>query len=205
MILSLLNLRAGLRWWHNKKGWPKDIYNNIYYDIYRAKEKGPTERWWHITVDNLSRWHAYRGPKQPNTKINIFKRGKRNLTSISSEYNKLIAITRAEPSICDLKWKDVQHLFTIASKIKPTSRIFASKMCHFLFPRLFIVMDNLATGVFYYEFYWQGMKDEWIRFKDKSEAKNLLLSPIRFTKPPHPLYPFETKIMELCYIGYKHG
>jgi len=33
-------------------------------------------------------------------------------------------------------------------------------MCHFLFPKLFIVMDNLDTSVFDYEFYWRGMQDE---------------------------------------------
>ncbi len=47
-----------------------------------------------------------------------------------------------------------------------------------MFPRLFIVMDNLATGVFDYKFYWRGMKDEWSRFPAKANARNLLAEAI---------------------------
>jgi hypothetical protein len=89
-------------------------------------------------------------------------------------------------------------------KVKPGSPVFAGKMCHFLLPKLFIVMDNLATSVFDYEFYWRGMKDEWCRFKEKADARNLLTDAIRSDKRLHPLYPFETKIMELSHIGHKH-
>jgi len=204
MIINLDNLKSGLQWWR-KRNWPQDIHNADYYDIYSARAAGPTEEWWRATVDRLSQWRAYRGPKPPNTKADISARGTRNLVGITSQYWKLIASTGTEPSIADLNWEDVAPLFAIASDIKPVSPVFAGKMCHFLFPRLFIVMDNLATSVFDYEFYWRGMKDEWSRFKEKAEAQNLLEEAIRSDKPLHPLYPFETKIMELSHIGYKHG
>jgi len=66
-------------------------------------------------------------------------------------------------------------------------------------------MDNLATSIFDYEFYWRGMKDEWNRFKGKEEAMNILIKAIKSEKSLHPFYPYETKIMELSHIGYKHG
>jgi hypothetical protein len=84
--------------------------------------------------------------------------------------------------------------------------VFASKLCHFIFPRLFIVMDNLATDVFAYELYWCSMKDQWEKFIEKEAAIDLLKGQI--TKDNETLrlnYPLVTKIMELSYIGYKHG
>jgi hypothetical protein len=152
MIINLDNLKSGLQWWR-KRDWPQDIHNADYYDIYNTRAAGPTEEWWRATVDRLSQWRAYRGPKPPNTKADISARGTRNLVGITSQYWKLIASTGTEPSIAYLNWEDVAPLFAIASDIKPVSPVFAGKMCHFLFPRLFIVMDNLATSVFDYEFY----------------------------------------------------
>jgi hypothetical protein len=68
-------------------------------------------------------------------------------------------------------------------------------------------MDNLATTVLDYEFYWRGMKEEWARFEPKKEAGIVLaeaISAAGTNRPLHPLYPFETKIMELSHIGYNH-
>jgi hypothetical protein len=204
MIISLDNLNAGLQWWR-KGNWPRDIHNEDYYDIYGARSAGPTEQWWKATVDRLSQWRAFRGPKPPNTKAEISARGRRALPDVASQHAKLVASTGTEPSIADLCWEDVASLFALTSGIKPRSPVFAGKMCHFLFPKLFMVMDNLGTDVFDYEFYWRGMKDEWNRFQAKAEARDLLAAAIRSNKPLHPLYPFETKIMELSHIGYKHG
>jgi hypothetical protein len=102
-----------------------------------------------------------------------------------------------------MSWDDVATFFTLAQSIKPKSPVFGGKMCHFMFPKLFIVMDNLATNVFDYEFYWRGMKDEWQRFPEKDEALKQLTGAIKSDKPVHPHYPHETKIMELSHIGYK--
>jgi hypothetical protein len=108
-----------------------------------------------------------------------------------------------EPSITNLSWEDVARLFALAYGIKRgKSPVFACKMCHFLFPKLFVLMDNTATGIFEYEFYWRGMKDEWTRFGQKATAQNILTQAIQSNKPIHPAYPYETKIMDLCHIGY---
>lgn len=204
MIINLDNLKAGLQWWR-RGDWPKDIHNTDYYDIYSARSAGANTRWWTVTVGRLSQWRAYRGPNPPNTKVEITTRGAQRLDAIAAQYAKLVASSSAEPCIADLCWEDVAPLFELASEIKPGSPVFAGKMCHFLFPKLFIVMDNLATSVFDYEFYWRGMKDEWCRFKEKADARNLLSESIKSAKPVHPLYPLETKVMELSHIGYKHG
>ena len=86
--------------------------------------------------------------------------------------------------------------------MKCGSQVFACKMCHFLFPNLFLVLDNWATGVMDYEFCWRGMKEEWARLPAKGDARRELQTAIKSQMPLHPLYPFETKIMELSLIGY---
>ncbi len=205
MITTLNNLDGGLKWWWERHGhkFPDDICNTEYYDIYDARSAGATERWWAATVKRLGQWRAYRGGKPRITKEEITRRGAQRLSEIAAQYTKLIS--GAEPCIADLSWEDVAPLFELASQIRGgKSPVFSSKMCHFLFPKLFIVMDNTATSVLEYEFYWRGMKDEWHRFKEKDEARNLLANAIKSAKPVHPLYPFVTRIMELSHIGYKH-
>jgi hypothetical protein len=67
-------------------------------------------------------------------------------------------------------------------------------------------MDNQATGIFEYEFYWRGMKDEWHRFPDQAEAINILTQAVMSNgQHLHRTYPLETKIMELSHIGYNYG
>jgi len=89
--------------------------------------------------------------------------------------------------------------------IKNQSTVFGSKLGHFIFPKVFIVMDNLGTSVMPYEFYWPGMVAQWLAFADKSEAMDRLRTQIekQSRKAVHSDYPYETKIMELCHIGYK--
>jgi len=204
MIVSLDNLKAGLGWWQNSK-FPKDIHNADYYEIYDARHAGPTRQWWDATVERLTQWKAYRGPRPPNTKADITARGIDRLGRVAAQYKKLVSRSTVEPCIEDHCWEDVATLYAIVSGIKPGSHVFAGKTCHFLFPKLFTVMDNLATNVFDYEFYWRGMKDEWHRLKEKVEARNLLTEAIRSRsdRPLHPQFPLGTKIIELCHIGHK--
>src|ERR1035437_89280 len=197
-IVSLDNLRAGLRWWDEKK-WGKDILNADYCAIYDVRFAGVTKEWWTATVDRLCKWKALR----PNsTKAVITARGAGCLSALAGQYGELMAKSTTEPSIVDLGWEDAAPLFALASEIKPVkSPVFPSKMCHFLFPKLFIPMDNLATGVLDYEFWWRGMKDEWCRFKDKDEAVEILTKAIG--ECLHPSYPLETKIMEISQIDQR--
>jgi hypothetical protein len=207
MIISINNLKDGINWWLNKSYFPKDILNEEYEEIYEVRTSGVTIDWWNDTVDRLSQWRAIRARNPPNTKEDIRSRGKQFLNQIKKQHDELIKKSEREPSISDLQWEDIETLFSLASEIKPRSIVFAGKMCHFLFPKLFIVMDNEATNVFNYELYWRGMKGAWNSFNEKSEAIKFLTETINSAKPRplHPRYPFETKIMELSYIGYKHN
>ena len=102
-------------------------------------------------MDRFGRWRAYRGRDPPNTRYEIAQRGLGCLPAIAAGYAKLAGKSTTGPSITDLSWEDVAPLFALAYGIKP-SFVFASKMCHFIFPKLFINMDNKLTEVFEYEF-----------------------------------------------------
>ena len=199
MILTLDNLRAGLKWWLDSD-FPADFNYGEYQGIYEIRADGITEDWWAATVECLGKWRAYRGPKEPNTKVAITKRGNDVLKEIAQHYDAIMEKADGEPSIAEMSWPDVEPLFETVLLIKPTSFVFASKLCHFIFPNLFIVMDNTLTEVFYYEFYWRGMHGEWGRFNERDEARQILIDSIN----TNINYPFETRIMELCHIGYKH-
>ena len=132
-------------------------------------------------------------------------RGLRHLNAIATRHAQITAACSTEPSITNLSWEYVAPLFALASRIKPgKSPVLSCKMCHFLFPKLFVVVDNTATGLFEYELYWRGMKEEWSRFAQRGSALNLLVGTMQNTRPIHPLYPYETKMMDLCHIGYNN-
>jgi hypothetical protein len=203
MIININNLKSGIRRW-DQLNFPPDILNAEYHAMYKSRVDGVTQQWWSSAADRLGQWRAYRGPSPPNSHYEITQRGLACLPDIAAEYARLVAMSSTEPSITVLSWEDVAPLFALAYGIKP-SFVFASKMCHFIFPKLFIVMDNQLTEPFEYEFYWRGMKDEWGRFTQKQEAVRVLTDSIKADRPLHPLYPWETKIMELSHAGYKHA
>jgi hypothetical protein len=209
MILSLENLDCGVRWWINTvPKWGPDLVNSEYVEIFRARDTGITEWWWKETVDRLWDWRAIRSPRPPNSKQQIFGSGVTNLVQIDSIISGIRSYARNEPSITDVSWEQIAPLFDVAFRLKcgekkSGSPVFASKMCHFIFPDVFPVVDNLATGYFDYEFYWRGMKDEWLRFLDKDRAILKIRDQLK-DYAVHECYPFKTKIIELCHIGYSH-
>ncbi len=86
MILTLDNLRAGVRWRNKRENW-SDLYNEGYYDIYERRANGLTREWWDATVDRLAQWKAFRGRNPPNTKTAIRTRGRRVLNQIAAAHS----------------------------------------------------------------------------------------------------------------------
>jgi hypothetical protein len=165
-------------------------------------------------VKRLWDWKAIRARKPPNTKEAIKDAGLARLDRIALQIQHIRSTVPSEPGIEDVEWEDIAELFGLSFEIKCGNRrsgspVFACKMCHFIFPKIFPVIDNLATGVFDYEFYWRGMRGEWLRFPDKERAKLQLKESIicseNATEGIHDLYPWETKIIELSHIGYAHS
>lgn len=204
MIISLGNLRSGLDWWRSESKWGSDLMNGEYDEIFADRNLGILNGWWGKAVDRLGRWIAYRGRTKPNSKEEITARGATRLDRIAGVYATLTSTCSDEPCIADYSWEDVEPLYSLAFAVKP-SPVFAGKMCHFLLPNIFIVMDNWATDTFDYEIYWRGMRDAWCRFDRKEAARKMLTDAIEPTHEIHLQYPVETKIVELCHIGQKHS
>ncbi|MGZ8842516.1 MAG: hypothetical protein ACXW18_02565 [Pyrinomonadaceae bacterium] len=203
MKLSIENLKRGLKWWQEGK-WPPDYLNNEYYEIYQDREGGVSKQWLNVTIDRLARWRALRSRRPPNKKEQIFDLLSGKLPQLRRQYERVCSLSNNEPSINTLSWPDIDSFFTLTN-IKNGSPVFASKLCHFMFPKVFIVMDRLGTEVCPYDYYWQGMVNEWRLFADKHAAIDMLKNEIkkRTSRDLHSHYPFETKVMELCHVGDK--
>ena len=202
MIISLENLNSGLAWWRAKSNWGSDVMNSEYAEIFGDRDLGIKNGWWDRALGRLGRWHAYRGPRKPNSRAEIAALGAARLEQIEAEYQKLAVRSSTEPCIADYIWELVEPLYSLVYGIK-SSPVFAGKMCHFLLPNLFVVMDNWAVDAFDYEIYWRGMRDAWRSFPSQDAAREVLINAIGQTSTPHPRYPIETKIIELCHIGQK--
>jgi aspartate aminotransferase len=204
MKLSIENLKQGMKWWQEGK-WPKDYLNHEYHCIYEDRVDGLTEQWLNLTIERLVRWKALRSSRPGNTKAKFYGLVEAKLPNIRSEYDRIVNLSIGEPSISSTRWEDIANFYEMMAEIKNGSTVFASKLGHFIFPKIFIVMDNLGTRVTSYDRYWPGMVDEWELFADTNEALDLLKTEIEkhTLDAIHPLYPYETKIMELCHIGDK--
>jgi len=204
MKLSTSNLKQGMKWWQ-QGNWPRDYHNEDYYSFYQDRALGLTQQWLTATVDRLAQWRAIRSPRPPNTKAQILALLTASLPSLRTKCRKVLTLSKDEPSIGTVAWQDIDSLYQLMADIKNRSPVFASKLGHFMLPKVFIVMDNLGTDVMSYDYYWQGMVNEWRHFREKRESIDLLRAEIaeHSQRPIHPNYPFETKIMELCHVGDK--
>ena len=209
MKFTLEDLKKGISWWRKEKKskWPQDFHNSVYYELYDLRKEGLTARWWKNTVDRLWVWQAIRSKTPPNTKREISERGFEILSALQTYYSAIFTKTDSEPVFYDFTWAEIKAFFSELAWIKGTSSpTFPSKLGHFIFPKLFRVMDHQATGIENYGVFWSSMSDIWNSFREKQEAKAILTKNIleHSGRPVHEHYPFEIKIMELCSTGKKH-
>jgi hypothetical protein len=203
--MNLELFEIGMRWWlQNKPRW--GLLHSFYEKLYATRPDHLNEDWWRSRVDTLADWRAIRSRTPPNTKQQIFTRGLARLEAMDKHYRRIR--NRAgdqEPSFENTPWEDLEPLFDVLCQVKGgKSPVLASKLGHFIFPRLFIVIDNEATAVFPYEVMWCGLQVAWQNFQEKARAKEMLATEIRkHSSTIHAEYPFETKIAEMWLIGYK--
>jgi hypothetical protein len=207
--LKIEDLQKGINWWRKEKAekWPQDFHNRVYHELYDLRKNGLTERWWRNTVDRLWAWRAIRSKTPPNTKWEIQERGLEILNKLQELYTDIKGKVDKEPVFLDFNWNEIRDLYQQLSWIKNSaSPNFPSKLGHFIFPKVFRVMDHEATGIENYSLFWSSMGAAWNSFEEKQEAKDILTKSItEFSRlQVHENYPFEIKIIELCNIGRKH-
>lgn len=80
------------------------------------------------------------------------------------------------------------------------SPVFASKLCHFLLPNIFPVIDHAVVDVngCYFD-YWTYCSRQWQGCEEKALLIDIMKKAIGVSV--FAQYPFSTKIVELCLIG----
>lgn len=103
-MLTAKNLETGVQFWREeKKGWPPDLHNQLYCDLFEMKRKGLTPHWWSTLVDILWDWRAIR----PRTKAYIHERGIECLHLLKDEYYKITKLSfKEQPGIADFYWNE---------------------------------------------------------------------------------------------------
>ncbi len=200
--LTMTDLKTGISWWLSRGRWPNDFHNAVYYELYDSRKNGLSDNWWDRTADRLVKWQATR----PYTKAQIKRQGLPCLSDLQRMYSEICAQTDNEPLFLNFQWDQVKAFFEALANIKGSrSPVFPSKLGHFIFPKLFIVMDQMATGTNDYEILWQSMHEAWASFDERDKAKRILSEEIAAHSgiTVHRNYPFEIKIIELNLIGRK--
>ena len=162
------------------------------------RSDGFSARYWEYLVDLLASWRAIR----PLTKVEIRSRGSAKLAEIEKEYWRTLSVhDNSEPDLSTAKWYELNDLFSIASSIKGVySPVFPSKLCHFILPNFFPVIDNKFIGLNHsYETYWKNCQNAWIACNEKEKLKQLLL--VEIGEPVVPTFPWSTKITEICFAA----
>jgi hypothetical protein len=187
------NLIAGINFWLKEKPrWDRDFHNGFYEHLRQLRSTGLTAKWWEEIVEFLTKWTALR----PKSKQFVYQRGLVSLPDLRLHYASL-----RNKSNVDLVWREVEPLFVTAQRIKGvTSPVFASKLCHFIAPGAYSIVDNeVLGGTDDYEEYWRFCKTAWLNAEDKDNLINILTQ--RISGKIIPDYPWSTRIVELCLIG----
>jgi hypothetical protein len=197
--VPLASLQAGIRVFKARKNWPDDFHAGLYVRQAKLLTSGFTEQWWSETVDDLGRWLATR----PLSKADIHKRGLEALSRLRSACDWLPPLGT---DFGEIGWSALSRLFEVACSIKPTlSPVFPSKLCHFIRPDLYVVVDRAVVGLLGpYPDSWAACSRAWRHARPIHDNLRGLLATSSTASLP-PTYPFATKITELCVIGANAG
>jgi hypothetical protein len=199
-IVTISNFKAGVKVWRKKSNWDQDFHNGFYMKLERSRVEGLTIFWWMRIVNDLWNWRAIR----PYSKDEIRKRGFDYLPELQGEYAKLRKLAKdKEPKIESSNWDDLEGLFDVTAEIKktmPFSPVFASKLCHFIFPAAYPVVDRQVVGISgSYPNYWDYCKTQWVNCQVKNDLIGMLRHEIGTFVFEN--YPYANKIVELSMIG----
>jgi hypothetical protein len=189
--------------WISRPGWPADFHAPLYRILAELKSGGLSPECWRHIVDHLASWRATR----PLTKAAIVQRGTPVLGKLAQEAEAIINASRPQPPNLDTcKWEQVAGLYEVASWIKGLSTpVFGSKLCHFILPDAFPVIDwdFIGVSVAGYQPYWELCKREWISCQNRQSLVAVLSA--RIQPRDAPFFPWSTKITELCIAGSRRS
>lgn len=193
-ILSVENLKQGMKLWQSHSLWDTDFHGQLYSKLQKLFDPSLSSPNWSEIIEVLWEWRAIR----PCTKKFIYDRGLAVLPVINQFRQELL---KKQPASWEqYEWSELQPFFETLQEIKnTTSPVFASKLAHFNFPQIFPVIDRDFIGVKEsYASYWQRCRQLWQtaspEFKTQAQAELSKAIP----QEAQNNYPWNTKITELC-------
>lgn len=203
-FVTLDNLSAGIRDWKARPHWSQDFHSSLYAKLDHYKQIDATlVKWWEAAVTALGQWKALRSSVGGINRAAIHERGLVMLPELRVLFDAIRATHGGqEPNLAQAQWTDLTELFALARELKGArSWMFASKLCHFLLPNCVVVTDGQITptnGASYRD-YWLNCQSEW---KACHEPERLIAElRAAMVREPSAIYPWSTKITELCYAG----
>lgn len=208
--IELAEFVAGVNWWRTKTDWPHDFHNRDYPILAAENPDGRFDAdWWTNVQPRLTRWNAFRPVARAVVAANVAA----NAADLATAWNQSCKPYRsadiADPAVT---WEAVQAFPKVVFRLKPTrsgSPVFPSKLCHFLLPKVFPVIDGLALAghSLTYEAYFRLVKGTWAATPDDMQQR--LTAEITHLvnesgRPLDPAFPVVTKIVELALIGRDH-
>ena len=202
-ILTKANLVAGIQEWKNRK--PKwGFQNDLYKKLQQLEANGLNQEWWQSIIDELWNWRAIR----PSSKTTVRQKGLGCLRRLDAEYDRILRTTgEQKPNLETVSWEMLSGLYEVArsiKRLKHPSPVFGSKLCHFILPNAFPVVDREMIGIGCdYGDYWNDCSTQWAACTRKQELAQYLERAIeseikgRVTE----YYPWATKVTELCITG----
>ena len=199
MPFHINELNQGIEFWRDTN-WPQDFHNGFYQDMAEIRAHGLfNQQWWDAFLPILRQWRATR----PRSSDYLTERAQNRFDALNGIWNYNI-IPVIEEDIQTVEWAQIAPFVLLASEIKNVeSPVFSSKLCHFLAPHIFPVIDNAAMGNPFdsYEEYFNSGKQEW--YETDNDTKEELLNTFTNNIGPAimPGYPLKCKIIEICLIG----
>jgi len=202
---ALREFADGVAFWYAKR-WGDDFNNAEYEQWARANPHGHfTLEWWEGFLPTLHRWRATR----PFSGAELTTRFRDGVAALNTAWQTSCAPYLGQ-DISTVTWEQVEAFPTEVANIKPTkSPVFTSKVCHFLLPKVFPVVDNEALGNRWptYEAYFRAVQEIWA--ETDPEVQEELVSVLRkliesASSVVFTAYPMINKIVELRLIGQNH-
>jgi len=207
--MALREFRAGIEFWNTRRGWPRDLHCAEYREWANDNPDGDfSDEWWTSFLHRLGTWRATR----PVAYAELTRRFESQRASLTSQWERACR-PYSDADITEVAWEQVRGFADAVSKIKPMagnpSPVFTSKFCHFLLPRVFPVVDNLASGGHWgrYEDYFMQVQDEWAETPEavRDTLRSELATAVECGSGAlHEQFPVVNKIVELRLIGRRH-
>jgi len=201
MPFTVAEINRGLANW--PPHWPQDFHTAFYVKLDQINHAGMfNEAWWGQLRLELGSWYAHR----PKSYAFLDLRAEERLHQLHDQWNAIPQAMRdggiENP---DVHWGALGPFAETVREIKNVMRpVFCSKMCHFIAPRLFVVVDGRMTGFLgglAYGDNWNCARDEWIETAGEVRQALLAIMLDRLPNDAPENYPLVTKCIELCLIG----